>query len=65
MTDVPTSASRADSRRAKVLAMASSTPVMNNAATAGMQTVDWCADDDQNGCGGEWNSSSIEVDWVL
>lgn len=35
----------------------------NNTAMAGTQYVTWCSDSDRNGCGDEWNKSSIRIDW--
>lgn len=35
----------------------------NNTRMAGTQYVTWCSDSDRNGCGDEWNRSSIRIDW--
>ncbi len=35
----------------------------NNTAMAGTQYVTWCSDSNRNGCGDEWNKSSIRIDW--
>ena len=36
---------------------------LNNTGMAGTQYVTWCSDKDMNGCGNEWNRSSIRIDW--
>lgn len=35
----------------------------NNTATAGTQYVTWCSDSDRDGCGDEWNRSTVRIDW--
>lgn len=35
-----------------------------NSTTPGTQTVVWCADANRNGCGDEWNKSTITIKWV-
>lgn len=35
----------------------------NNSAMPGTQFVTWCSDSNRNGCGDEWNKSSIRIDW--
>ncbi|MEO7573868.1 MAG: hypothetical protein ABIX10_15680 [Acidimicrobiales bacterium] len=35
----------------------------NNTGMAGAQYVTWCSDSDRDGCGDEWNRSSIQIDW--
>ncbi len=37
---------------------------LNNTTTPGTQNVVWCSDSDQNGCGDEWNKSSISINWT-
>ncbi len=36
---------------------------LNNTGMAGRQTVVWCSDRDRDGCGDEWNRSTILIDW--
>lgn len=36
---------------------------LNNTGMAGRQNIVWCSDRDQDGCGDEWNKSSIYIDW--
>ncbi len=38
---------------------------MNNTGPAGVQTVVWCSDRDQDGCRDEYNTSTIKINWVL
>ena len=35
----------------------------NNTGQAGRQTVTWCSDANQNGCGDEYNKRTINIDW--
>jgi hypothetical protein len=37
---------------------------LNNDATPGRQTVVWCSDANQNGCGDERNTSTITITWT-
>ena len=37
---------------------------LNNTSMVGQQKVVWCSDRDRDGCGDEWNKSSIVINWT-